>query len=64
MPGKASEMNEAEIRRQAQESYRRTLHEELETRSARNPGYSLRAFARDLGIRHSRLSEVLMAQPK
>lgn len=40
-------------------TYRSILREELEARCERNPRYSLRAFARDLGITSSRLSEVL-----
>lgn len=39
--------------------YRLVLREELESRCGKNPRYSLRAFARDLGITSSRLSEVL-----
>ena len=39
--------------------YREWLKREFESRSRRNPRYSLRAFARDLGILPSRLSEVL-----
>jgi uncharacterized protein (TIGR02147 family) len=39
--------------------YRSTLQRELEKRSAANPQYSLRAFARDLSISPSRLSEIL-----
>lgn len=39
--------------------YRLILREELEMRCGKNPRYSLRAFARDLGITSSRLSEVL-----
>lgn len=39
--------------------YRRLIELELEKRIARNPSYSLRAFARDVSISPSRLSEVL-----
>lgn len=39
--------------------YREILKEELVRRQTRNPGYSQRAFARDLGIRSNRLSEIL-----
>jgi uncharacterized protein (TIGR02147 family) len=39
--------------------YRDILKEELDRRCALNPRYSLRAFARDLGIAPSRISEVL-----
>jgi uncharacterized protein (TIGR02147 family) len=39
--------------------YRETIRQAMETRSARNPRYSLRSFARDLGISPSRLSDVL-----
>jgi uncharacterized protein (TIGR02147 family) len=42
-----------------EKNYRSLLREELEVRCERNPRYSLRAFARDLGITSSRLSEVL-----
>jgi len=40
-------------------NYRNFLISELETRKRRNPSYSLRAFARDLGVPVSRLSEVI-----
>jgi uncharacterized protein (TIGR02147 family) len=40
-------------------NYRQILREELESRCEQNSRYSLRAFARDLGITSSRLSEVL-----
>ena len=39
--------------------YRDVLKEMLGTRVASNPNYSLRAFARDLGISASTLSHVL-----
>ncbi len=39
--------------------YRQRLKLELEQRLSLNPRYSLRAFARDLGISPSRLSHVL-----
>ncbi|MCM2279053.1 MAG: TIGR02147 family protein [Oligoflexia bacterium] len=39
--------------------YRRFLRERLESRCRANPRYSLRAFARDLGVSSARLSEVL-----
>lgn len=39
--------------------YRELLKRELETRCARNSGYSLRAFARDLGISAASLSLVM-----
>lgn len=39
--------------------YRDTLRSELERRRERNPAYSLRAMARDVGLAPSRLSEVL-----
>lgn len=39
--------------------YRAILKAELEMRSAQNPRYSLRAFARDLKVAPSRLSEIL-----
>lgn len=38
---------------------RRVLQEELAVRCARNPRYSLRAFARHLGLDHSTLSQLL-----
>ncbi len=41
---------------------RRWLREELERRRARNRRYSLRAFARDLAIDHTRLSRILRGQ--
>lgn len=40
-------------------SYRNLLNEELQYRIKRNPSYSLRAYARDLGLSHSSLSRVL-----
>ena len=40
-------------------NYRNFLISELETRKRRNPSYSLRAFARDLEVPASRLSEVI-----
>jgi transcriptional regulator with XRE-family HTH domain len=39
--------------------FRRMLQEELALRCARNPRYSLRAFARYLGLDHSTLSQLL-----
>lgn len=39
--------------------YREILRERLAGRQGRNPSYSLRAYARDLGISPSRLSEIL-----
>lgn len=42
-----------------QGDYHRILVEELNRRSRRNPAYSLRAFARDLQLSPSRLSEIL-----
>lgn len=41
------------------ENYRQYLIAEFEKRKARNPHYSLRAFARDLGASASRVSEAL-----
>ncbi len=38
--------------------FRDVLRKELAVRSKRNPAYSLRAFARDLGVSASRLSEI------
>jgi transcriptional regulator with XRE-family HTH domain len=40
-------------------NFRQTLAKELGDRRRRNPGYSLRAFARDLGTDHSTLSQIL-----
>ncbi len=39
--------------------YREVLRQELEKRKGTNPGYSLRAFARDLSLAPSTLSEIL-----
>ncbi len=39
--------------------YREFLEREYQARLRRNPGYSLRAFARDLGMQVSKLSEAL-----
>ncbi len=44
------------------ETYRHYLWGEFERRKVRNPFYSLRAFARDLGVAPSRLSEALNAR--
>lgn len=41
------------------EDFKLFLADELDRRATRNPKYSLRAFARDLGISFSRLSEVI-----
>ena len=43
-------------------SFRSFLQDELERRRVRNPRYSLRAFARDLGIDNSRLSKMLQGE--
>ncbi len=43
-------------------SYQKILNEEFEMRLNRNSAYSLRAFARDLGISHSSLSRVLTGE--
>jgi transcriptional regulator with XRE-family HTH domain len=40
-------------------SFREVLHDELTRRRARNPRYSLRAFARALSLDHSSLSQLL-----
>ena len=42
--------------------YRKYLVREFEVRSQRNPRYSLRAFARDLEVQPSRLSEAMRGQ--
>jgi uncharacterized protein (TIGR02147 family) len=44
--------------------YRAVLLEELETREARNPAYSRRAFARDLGLSAGFLSDLLHGQKR
>ncbi|OQW51104.1 MAG: hypothetical protein A4S09_10395 [Proteobacteria bacterium SG_bin7] len=44
---------------QSYKNYRDLLRDELSERTQRNPRYSLRAFARDLGFSASTLSEVL-----
>lgn len=41
------------------ENYRHYIQNEFEKRRIRNPSYSLRAFARDLSVSPSRLSEVI-----
>lgn len=41
------------------QDYREVLREAYEARNQRNSGYSHRAFARDLGLSSSRLSEIL-----
>jgi uncharacterized protein (TIGR02147 family) len=40
-------------------TYQHFLFSEFEGRKSRNPGYSLRAFARDLGLAAPKLSEIL-----
>jgi transcriptional regulator with XRE-family HTH domain len=39
--------------------FRELLHHEFERRKARNPRYSLRAFARHLGTQHSSIARIL-----
>jgi len=41
------------------EDFRTFLNDEFRARTARNPKYSIRAFARDLNVSFSRLSEVI-----
>ncbi len=43
-------------------SFRTVLQSEFDRRIARNPRYSLRAFARNLGIAHTTLSRFLSGQ--
>jgi transcriptional regulator with XRE-family HTH domain len=45
-----------------EKSYRKRLVEELILRQRRNPAYSLRSFARDLGISATALSQVLSSK--
>lgn len=52
-------MNETSI---FHEDYRQYLNEAFELRVAKNPNYSMRAFARDLGLAASTLSEVLQGK--
>lgn len=40
-------------------TYQHYMLSEFEGRKSRNPGYSLRAFARDLGLAAPKLSEIL-----
>lgn len=40
-------------------SYREVLSENFSSRKKKNPNYSLRAFARDIGLSASRLSEIM-----
>lgn len=44
------------------DNYRRYFTETFENRSLRNPSYSMRAFARDLGIGTSTLTEILQGK--
>ncbi len=44
------------------DNYRRYFIESFENRSLRNPSYSMRAFARDLGLGTSTLSEILQGK--
>ena len=43
----------------SKDSFRNILNQALKLRAERNPRYSLRAFARDLGLSASRLSEII-----
>jgi uncharacterized protein (TIGR02147 family) len=47
------------VKAQTMQSYREILKNEFEQRNLKNARYSLRSFARDLGLSPSRLSEVL-----
>lgn len=47
-----------------EQNYREMLRQQLDLRRLRNPAYSLRAFARDLGISSSRLCEVVTGQQR
>jgi len=49
---------------QKEGDYRKILRDELETRFQRNRHYSLRAFARDLGVTPARLSDALSGTPR
>lgn len=49
---------------QTESQCQRILNRELEDRKSRNPSYSLRAFARDLGIGSTSLSDVLAYKRK
>ena len=40
-------------------SYRTYFEREIQIRTVRNPGYSLRAFARDIGLAAPKLSQIL-----
>lgn len=56
---KAIILDTSPLMKHAELNYRIFLEEELKTRKKRNPGYSLRAFARDLSIPAPKLSEIL-----
>lgn len=43
----------------APEEFRALLRQELVRRSAKNPSYSLRSFAKSLGVNHATLSSIL-----
>lgn len=47
------------VKRRSVRRFHELLRDELEIRARKNPQYSLRAFARDLGIAPSRLSEII-----
>lgn len=49
----------SQLQNQGVPDYRIILRSELAERCKHNPNYSLRAFARDLGIAPSRVSEIL-----
>lgn len=44
--------------------FRSLLQKELERRQGKNPSYSLRSFARDIGLSPSRLSEIVNARQR
>ena len=46
------------------EDFRAFLKDELERRASKNPSYSLRAFARDLGLTNSHLSMTLSGRKR
>lgn len=57
-------MEHQNIETSTRKSFRRLLEEELESRMKRNPAYSLRAFAKQLGVNDSSLSQIFRGKRK
>lgn len=57
-----TQMINSELKKEPLNDFTEILRGELKSRTQRNPKYSLRAFARDLGISPARLSRILSAR--